>query len=161
MLLSLASNGNLCASFFPTYPQISSHCTSLTWIFTSNLPMMRSQFLPACSNIVSTVLGSTPQRRACGADAIAFQEAPQNHENSFLVLAYILTEGLLLRVRESFSALLALEPLEVVPAFPGLHHIGLAIVARHRANLLESREQKPDNGFGDSVRLRSRGFRPW
>ncbi len=35
-----------------------------------------------------------------------------------------------------------------------------AVVAGHGANLLESRGQKPDNGIGRSVRLRSCGFWP-
>ncbi|MGA2590106.1 MAG: hypothetical protein ABSH32_09340 [Bryobacteraceae bacterium] len=66
----------------------------------------------------------------------------QNRDNQILLQANVFAEGLLLRFNGSLPALLAFVALDLVAALARLHHISLAIVARHGLNLLAIHSQK-------------------
>jgi hypothetical protein len=102
--------------------------------------MMRSQFWPASSSIVRTVLGVTLHSRAVertewngrsGTDGVAFHKAIQDHEEGLLWKPYIGPKRLLLRLNEPFAALLAFVALDLVTAPTGLYRFDPARMAGH------------------------------
>jgi hypothetical protein len=85
----------------------------------------------------------------------------ENHFDFLLGQPSISAKRLLLRLCEALAALLALVPLNLRPTVEtGLHHLYPAVVTRHGLNLLAIHSRKPDNEFGEPVRLRLCSFRP-
>jgi hypothetical protein len=68
-------------------------------------------------------------------------------------------QGAFMGFSEGFPALGAAEPLKTSSVLPKAPTLGSADVAGHGCFLLQIRSQRPDNGTGESVRLRKRWLR--